>query len=107
MGVSLGTSAHEAPDAASLAVGFWARASVYLVYFMAPQTPSCGATACGFEVVACCLREVKESHARCLSAAKDWNHEIREIHENQNHPVPADRVHGPEPSRAFHGARYP
>jgi len=107
MGVHLGTSAHETPDAASLALGLWTRAFVYFVYFVVPQMPGCGPAACGAEVVACCLGEVKGSHARCLSAAKGWNHETHEIHEKGNLLVPADRVRGPESSRAVHGARFP
>ena len=55
LGVNLGTSAHETPDAASLALGLWARVFVYFVYFVVPKTLRCGPVACGGEVVACCL----------------------------------------------------
>ena len=43
------------PDAASLALGLWHRVFVYFVYFVVPQKPSRGPTACGVAVVACCL----------------------------------------------------
>ena len=43
------------PDAASLALGLWPRVFVYFVYFVVPQTPSCGPPACRVAVVACCL----------------------------------------------------
>jgi hypothetical protein len=75
--------------------------------FRGSQTPGCGPAVCGAEVVACCLGEVEGSHARCLSAAKGWNHETHEIHEKGNLLVPADRVRGPESSRAVPGARFP
>ena len=39
MGVNLGTSGHETPDAASLALPLWPRVFVYFVYFVVPQTP--------------------------------------------------------------------
>ena len=55
IGVNLGTSAHETPDAASLALGLWARVFVYFVYFVVPQTPGCGPATGGGEGVACCL----------------------------------------------------